>query len=600
MADVQMLERWMQDTEGENLEFKSARNNFHFDELTKYCVALANEGGGKITLGVSDARPRQVAGSNAFNQPERTRAGLNQRLHLGVTFDEVAHPNGRVLIFHVPSRPVGIAMQWEGRYLIRDGDGLVGMPGERLRDIIAESGHDFSADVCEGLTIDDLEDAAIEEFRQRWIDKSGNGNLRSLSKEQLLTDIEATVDGRPTYAALVLFGSLAAFSRHLANGEVTYEYRSSNASGPAQKRLEFRKGFFLWYDQLWEQINERNDLQHFQVGPFVLDVPTFHERGIREAILNAVSHRNYQLGSNVFVRQYPNRIEIVSSGGLPVEVRLETILYRQSPRNRRIADIFTKCGLVERSGQGMNLMFESAIQHSKSLPDFTGTDNFQVSITLQGAMQNPSFVRFLRQFDDEIKDSLSTDEWLVLDWLSREQPLPEALQVCTDRMIELGMIVRAARGSFILAESYYRFIGREDTYRRLRENEVRNASLEQRFSEYAVDGCPIRDPESVLPKLSRKEIGRLLDELWREDRVHVRGERRWAKWHPGPPRRIDSMTVYDPDDCPSKTIERHHGDATYLSLECYGGHSMTPSDPDPGVLADFGQARSEFGAQSTP
>ncbi|QDT30038.1 Divergent AAA domain protein [Gimesia panareensis] len=534
MTDVQMLEQWMQDTEGENLEFKEARNRYDFEELTKYCVALANEGGGKIILGVSDDRPRQVVGSNAFNQPERTRAGLNQRLHLGIRFDEILHPDGRVLVFDIPSRPVGIAIQYDGRYLVRDGDSLVGMSGERLRDIIAESGHDFSADVCEGLTIDDLEDSAIEEFRQRWIDKSGNGNLQSLSREQLLSDIEATVDGSPTYAALILFGSQAAFGRYLANAEVTYEYRSSNASGPAQKRLEFREGFFQWYDQLWEQINERNDLQHFQVGPFVLDVPTFHERGIREAILNAVSHRNYQLGGNVFVRQYPNRIEVVSPGSLPVEVRLETILYRQSPRNRRIADIFTKCGLVERSGQGMNLMFESAIQHSKSLPDFTGTDNYQVSITLHGVMQNPEFVRFLREFDDDVKDSLSTDEWLVLDQLSREQPLPDELLVCTDRLIELGMIVRAARGSFILAESYYRSIGREDTFRRLRENEVLKERLEAHISEHAVDGCSVGELVDLLPGLTRDQVRALLDELRGEERVHLRGSRRWARWHPGP------------------------------------------------------------------
>lgn len=383
-----MSQRWSNGcrTRKGRAEFKEARNRFDFGYLTRYCVALANEGGGKVIFGVSDARPRQVVGSNAFDHPERTRSGLNQRLHLGISFDEVMHPNGRVLIFHVPSRPVGIAIQWEGRYLVRDDDSLVGMPGQRLRGIIAESGHDFSADVCDGLTIDDLEDAAVEEFRQRWIDKSGNAGLAGLSKEQLLTDVEGTVDGQPTYAALVLFGSHAAFGRHLANAEVTYEYRSSNAAGPAQVRREFREGFFVWFDELWQLINQRNDLQHFQVGPFVLDVPTFHERGIREAVLNAVTHRNYQLGGNVFVRQYPDRIEIVSPGGLPAEVRLETILYRQSPRNRRIADIFTKCGLVERSGQGMNLMFESAIQHGKSLPDFTGTDDYQVSITLQGIM----------------------------------------------------------------------------------------------------------------------------------------------------------------------------------------------------------------------
>ena len=76
------------------------------------------------------------------------------------------------------------------------------MPSDRLREIFAEAGHDFSAEVCDGLTIDDLDPAAIEEFRQRWIAKSGNEKLANLSQTQLLSDIEAIKDHCVTYAAL--------------------------------------------------------------------------------------------------------------------------------------------------------------------------------------------------------------------------------------------------------------------------------------------------------------------------------------------------------------------------------------------------------------
>lgn len=83
------LEEWIRGKEGENLEFKSARTNFHFDELTKYCVAIANEGGGKSILGVTDERPRQIVGSKAFTQPERTRKGLCERIPLGIDFEQI-------------------------------------------------------------------------------------------------------------------------------------------------------------------------------------------------------------------------------------------------------------------------------------------------------------------------------------------------------------------------------------------------------------------------------------------------------------------------------------------------------------------------------
>ena len=65
-------------------------------------------------------------------------------------------------------------------------------------------------------------------------------------------------------------------------------------------------------DTLWDAVNLRNDLQHFQDGLFIWDVPTFNEIAVRETVLNAVSHRDYRLAGSVFVRQFPRRIEIVT------------------------------------------------------------------------------------------------------------------------------------------------------------------------------------------------------------------------------------------------------------------------------------------------
>ena len=77
-------------TEGENIEFKEAKNRFDFEELVQYACAIANCGGGKIVLGVADRRPREVVGSQAFPQPERTRKGLMDRLHIHIDFMEAA------------------------------------------------------------------------------------------------------------------------------------------------------------------------------------------------------------------------------------------------------------------------------------------------------------------------------------------------------------------------------------------------------------------------------------------------------------------------------------------------------------------------------
>ena len=110
------LQTWLNAREDEHLEFKEAKANFHFGTLVKYCVALANEGGGRMILGVTDKLPRTVVGSRAFPNLERTKAGLIERLRLRVEVEEIQHPNGRVLVFQIPTRPIGVPVQYEGAY----------------------------------------------------------------------------------------------------------------------------------------------------------------------------------------------------------------------------------------------------------------------------------------------------------------------------------------------------------------------------------------------------------------------------------------------------------------------------------------------------
>src|SRR5256885_15768173 len=100
MSDLlDQLSFWMSSSEDEHLEFKEAKNRFDFEELVRYCCALANEGGGHIILGVSDKRPRRVVGSKAFGDLARTKLGILNRLWLRVDASEIAHSAGRVIVF---------------------------------------------------------------------------------------------------------------------------------------------------------------------------------------------------------------------------------------------------------------------------------------------------------------------------------------------------------------------------------------------------------------------------------------------------------------------------------------------------------------------
>ena len=534
------LQSWMNAKEDEHLECKEAKTRFDFEKLAKYCVALANEGGGRMILGVTDKPPRKVVGSQAFRDLERTKAGLVERLRLRLDVEEFQHPDGRVLVFQVPSRPLGVPLSYEGAYWMRGGESLVPMTPDQLQRIFAETGPDFSAEICTPARLDDLDPVAVEILRQLWQRKLPDRDISTRSVEQLLTDVELLVDGGVTYAALALLGTRKALGKHLAQAELVFEYRANDVPGPAAERREFRQGFLPVLDDVWRLINQRNDRQHFQQGLFVWDVPTFNERVVREAVLNAVSHRDYRHGGSTFVRQYPRRIEIVSPGGFPSGITLDNILRQQNPRNRRVAEVLAKCGLVERAGQGFDLIYRECIRQSKPLPDFSHTDAHTVWLTLNGDIQDPEFLRFLEEIGREQVAAFGLDDFLVVDLVRREQRVPDSLRLRVEHLLEQGIIERVGRGRgvrLLLSQRFYRHIGKAGVYTRKRglDRETNKELLLKHIQDNRKEGSRLGELVQVLPALSRAQVQNLLRGLRHEGRIHKIGVTKAARWYPGKP-----------------------------------------------------------------
>ena len=211
MITVRDIETWRRKAEDEHLEFKEAKNRFDFELLVKYCCALANEGGGKIVLGMTDKLPRQVCGTQAFPDVLRTKAGVGERLRLRVNAFEVLHEQGRVVVFDVPPRPLGVPIEYKGGFWMRRGEELVGMTPDQLQRIWAETVLDYSATVLQEALFSDLDPKAIQRFRSLWLKKLGQreeskpivARLKKLTDLQLLVDAELIIDGNVTVAAIV-------------------------------------------------------------------------------------------------------------------------------------------------------------------------------------------------------------------------------------------------------------------------------------------------------------------------------------------------------------------------------------------------------------
>jgi ATP-dependent DNA helicase RecG len=411
------------------------------------------------------------------------------------------------------------------------------MSPDMLQKIFNEAGPDFTAEICKDANLSDLDTGAIEDFRKRWVRKSGNKKIATLSMKQLLTDAELLVDGDITYAALILFGSFQVLGRFLSQSELIFEYRANDVSGPAQQRVEYRRGFFSFYDELWNTIDLRNTNQHFQDGLFIWDIKTFNESAIREAILNAASHRDYRMAGSVYIRQYPERIEISSPGGLPQGITFENILWEQAPRNRRLAEAFSRCGLVERSGQGMNRIFETCILESKGVPDFTHSDNDHFWITLHGRIQHPEFLRVLEKIGQDRVRSFSADDLIVLQNVYDNRPIRDNLTRNVNILLEEGLLERAPKSSgykIILARKIYAAIGQKGVHTRKKglDRDTQKALLMKHIKANCKEGVKLIELRQVLPSLTRSSVQVLVRELKNEGLIISRGSTKGTRWFP--------------------------------------------------------------------
>ena len=133
------LKHWMsQAKENEHLEFKEAKKQYDNNKLLRYCVAMANEGGGKFILGITDKLPRTIVGSSAFENLEKIQKTIFDTLRFRVDVEQVICDNKRILIFHIPSRPKGTAYSLSGTYYMRSGEDTIPMTEDRLRQIFSE------------------------------------------------------------------------------------------------------------------------------------------------------------------------------------------------------------------------------------------------------------------------------------------------------------------------------------------------------------------------------------------------------------------------------------------------------------------------------
>ena len=165
----------LRNTENTMLEYKEARSNFSDGDRSDYCAAIANMGGGRLLLGV--ANDKNIVGTSVYQGTiNQISQQVYQQIGITVTIEDVFHPKGRVVILDIPSRPVGQRGRRNGGkyiYPIRRGESLGEMDDVMTREILNEVQPDFSSSIVESLTLGDLDEGAVENFKKRRAEKTG-------------------------------------------------------------------------------------------------------------------------------------------------------------------------------------------------------------------------------------------------------------------------------------------------------------------------------------------------------------------------------------------------------------------------------------------
>jgi len=374
MTTPEQFSQWISaDSEDEHLEFKEAKEQFDTTKLKRYCVALANEGGGVLILGVSDKIPRKVVGTAAFTDTADIASRLLTALRFRVDVETFAHADGRVVIFHIPSRPIGTAYSLDGAYWMRSTDELVPMSEDRLRDIFAEGKPDWLAEFAViGCSADEvvalLDTQAYFDLVKLPYPTSRDGVISRLEGEALICR-EGQSWSISNLGAILLGKHLDSFPLSVSRkGLRLVVYEGTNKVETKLEQIG-KKGYAIGFEAALSILHGHAPRNRVIEQTIREEVRMFPKQALRELVANALVHQDFSLtGMSVMIEMYADRVEI-SNPGIP-PIPLERFIDEYRSRNERLADLMRRMGICEEKGSGIDKVVSASEMFQLPAPDF--------------------------------------------------------------------------------------------------------------------------------------------------------------------------------------------------------------------------------------
>lgn len=364
-------------SENERVEFKEAKQSYSKEKVRKYCVTLANGGGGHLVLGVSDIAPRQIVGTRAFESADslnELKRDLRLWLNLLVEVYELSIEGKRALVFDVPSRPQGRPLEVDGAYLTRVGESILPMTPDQLKAILNEGDPGF----LEGIARSGLSPADVVALldTQRLFDLLGvpyptsqSGVLERLDRERLVAQGRDGTWAITNMGALVMAKSLSAISADLARKAPRLIIYSGRGRTTTSVDQFYDEGFAACFARLVDFVHDAAPRNQVVEESLRQDVRMFPRQAIRELVANAFVHQDFGVsGARLMIEMFDDRVEISNPGLPPIEV--DRFIDEYLSRNETLADLLRRFGVCEEKGSGIDKVVGLAEVYQLPAPRF--------------------------------------------------------------------------------------------------------------------------------------------------------------------------------------------------------------------------------------
>lgn len=408
-----------------NTEFKSwnkvsdmkKRINLAVDEL----IAFANNKGGTLYFGVEDNG--EVTGCDGNYDLQNIIESIYEKTRPSIFVDpeEIEYNGKKVIALTVASDGITHATT-DGRCLKRLGKNSKPFYPDEMSNRYSEiQSSDFSGRILSDSTEDDINKLEVYKLKEKLKARNPESTLADMDDIAFLRDLALVKSDsgniKLTVAGLLFVGKEQAINRLLPQAEVIYLHYSESNLEEYDARLDMKAPIISVIDRLSEKIQDSNRIVNVQVGLFRLEIVDFPEKVFQEALLNALSHRYYQSQGAVYVKHYPDKIVIENPGAFLDGITENNIITHPSvPRNKLIAETLQHLKYVQRTGQGVDIIFREMISSGKPFPEYKSY-NDAVSLTIYSAIDDIDFVKFIANEENELSRSFSLSELMILRYL---------------------------------------------------------------------------------------------------------------------------------------------------------------------------------------